>query len=101
MPYDDIISPYALLLVSDGFGVYVPQAFTERVNFERVRNVDPLDWAVIAKGPTDDNSGYWDSWDCILQDAILLDDSGAEYHLWQDGDLWAIPVEDTIPGNDE
>jgi hypothetical protein len=101
MPYDDILSPNALLLVSDGFGVYIPQTFTERVSFERVRNVDPADWAIIAKGPTLDNEHYWEAWDCILSAAILYDDSGAEHHLWQDGDLWAVPMDTAIPGDGE
>ena len=101
MPYDDILSPNALLLVSDGFGVYIPQAFTERVNFERVRNVDPADWAIIAKGPTDDNPDYWEAWDCILSDADITADDGSVYYLWQDGDLWAVPMDTAIPGDDE
>ena len=101
MPYDDILSPNALLLVSDGFGVYIPQAFTERVNFERVRNVDPADWAIIAKGPTDYNLDYWEAWDCILQDADITADDGSVYYLWQDGDLWAVPMDTAIPGDGE
>lgn len=93
MPYDDVLSPYARLLVSDGFGVYIPQVFTERVNFDRLRNVDPEDWAIISKGPTEDNIHYWEAWDCILSAANVTADDGAVYYLWQDGALWAIPVE--------
>ena len=90
MPYDDVLSPNALLLVSDGFGVYIPQVFTERVNFTRLKNADPADWEIISQGP--DTEYYWEAWDCILAGVNLVADDGAEYYLWQDGDLWAIPV---------
>lgn len=90
MPYDDILSPNAIHLISDGFGVYIPKVFTERVNFARLKNADPADWAIIEQGP--DAEYYWEAWDCILAGVNLVADDGAEYYLWQDGDLWAIPV---------
>lgn len=80
----------AVLLLSDARGVYIPRDFTSAVEFTRVHNVTPDDYAILAIGP--DHKEYWEAWMTILDNATITDTDGAEYYLWQDGDLWAIPV---------
>lgn len=82
------------LLVSDAYGIYVPQAFTDRVDYAKVLYIDREDWEIIQQGPTADN--YWEAWDCILSNAIIVSTTGARFYLHQDGDLWAVPVEYTF-----
>mgnify|MGYP001070940851 CR=1 FL=1 len=68
-------------IISDGFGVYIPQMFTER--FEQ-RNISDEDWQIAASGP--DHEWYWEAWDTIQQD---WEGPNGEM-LWQDGDLFLI-----------
>lgn len=87
----------ALLLVSEQRGQYVPQRFAHDVDRDRVRGVSSEDWEILEFGP--DHEHYWDVWDHVLTNATLVDPSGLAHYLWQDGDLWAVPVgaEDSEP----
>jgi hypothetical protein len=80
----------AVLLLSDARGVYIPKDFTSAVPFERTRNILPDDYAILAIGP--DHKEYWEAWMAITDNAHIIADDGSEYYLYQDGDLWAIPV---------
>lgn len=78
----------AVLLVSDGFGIYIPQIFCERHNLEMIVGVDWEDWQNCLDGP--DNPHYWESWETILDNATVLDETGTNWYLYQDQDLWGI-----------
>lgn len=80
----------AVLLVSDGFGIYIPQIFCERHNFEMVIGIDWEDWQTCLDGP--DNPHYWESWETILDNATVLDETGTNWYLYQDQDLWGFKV---------
>lgn len=75
------------LLVPDAAGVYVPQRFVENYDLSIWKGIDQEDVATIKQGP--DHEGYWDAWSNILQSATYSN-GGYQYHLHQDGDLWAI-----------
>lgn len=80
----------ALLLVSDHHGQYVPQRFAHDVDRDVVRGVSSEDWEILEIGP--EHEYYWDVWDHVLTNATLVDPSGIAHYLFQDGDLWAVPV---------
>jgi hypothetical protein len=88
----------AILLLSDARGVYIPRDFTSFIDFTRVRNVTPDDYAILAIGP--DHREYWEAWCTILDNAIVTDTDGNEYYLHQDGDLWAIPIDVNLSEED-
>jgi hypothetical protein len=81
--------PERTLILNDARGVYLPRDFTCNVARERVTNISDEDWATLAAGP--DSEHYWEAWDAVLCDAVVTDDNGAQYGLYQDGDLWLIP----------
>jgi hypothetical protein len=72
------------LLVNDSYGIYIPSEFAKRYGqflTQEQRNdlSDP------------DNEFYWDTWDDVLLSVKITID-GKEFSLYQEGDLWAIPV---------
>lgn len=77
------------LLVSDHYGVYVPQRFA--VTCGDWKGISVVDHEVLLRGPDDENSqNYWDVWDAILYAAKYVDENQNVWHLSQDGDLWAV-----------
>ena len=71
------------LLVSDAWGIYVPQRF--------IQDYDPSAWGIAhVTMPDPDQDGYWDEWDYILSIAKHVDSDGITWHLYQDGDLFAV-----------
>jgi hypothetical protein len=81
----------AILFADSARGVYIPQHFAESVKREYVTGVDSADLDTLANGP-DSCEFYWDVWNDVESRAIVTDpDSGIEYSLYQDGDLWLVP----------
>ena len=70
-------------IVSDGFGIYVPQAFIQGSWFEDFKeSLDPEDVKIIQEGP--EHEHYWEAWEDILWNAKTEDGR----ILYQDGDLF-------------
>lgn len=76
-------------LLNDRHGVYIPAKFIECY--------DPVAWGV-----TDDdkeelsspyNQYYWETWEMVLNNAAYTDKEGNKWHLYQDGDLYAVCYE--------
>jgi len=77
------------LLVSDSWGVYVPQRFA--VTCGDWKGISVEDHEVLLRGPDDEDSqNYWEVWDSILYTATYVDANQNVWSLHQDGDLWAI-----------
>ena len=79
------------LLITDAYGVYIPQTFCE--NFLLIPGQygfqqDDKDIQTCLRGP--DTDGYWDAWESILNRAEYHDYSGNKFLLHQDGDLWLL-----------
>jgi hypothetical protein len=87
-----ITKPDKLLWLNDARGVYIPRDFatslTDRA--KHVTGVNDEQWAILEAGPHN-NESYWDTWDDVLRDAVVTDDNGVKYTLYQEGDLWLIP----------
>lgn len=83
------------ILISSGYGIYIPQMFTEL--FEKKDEVPQLAWNTCKKGPDseDDSYGknydYWDAWTEILDrwEYFSYEGNGCtyKYFLQHDGDL--------------
>ena len=74
------------LLLDSNRGIYIPRDFVEGFDLEEWHvNVDN---AYICKNP--DHEFYWDSWAGILNNAYYIAEDGRKFTLYQDGDLWAL-----------
>lgn len=71
-------------------GIYIPQYFAESIRRDLVQNVTQEDWNILESGP--DHEHYWDAWNDVTSSAILTDDFGDTWTLYQDGDLWLVPA---------
>lgn len=94
----DDLPENAILIASDRYGIYIPQRFAETVDREQAdlggMPQDDLTEClqIVESGP--DAHGYWDAWDDLLCRLTVTDKAtGATYCLWQDGDLWLLPIE--------
>ena len=97
--------PDNAILYADGArGVYIPQHFAESIKRECVEGVSTEDWDILMHDPNGDDcpESYWDTWADVEQSAIVTDPStGVAYRLYQDGDLWLVPVDWNPEGESE
>jgi hypothetical protein len=81
-----------LLWLNDARGIYLPRdfamSFADRA--KHVANVSDEDWAILDAGP--DHEHYWEAWEAVVDGAEVTDDKGQKFTLYQEGDLWLIPV---------
>lgn len=90
----------AILYADSSRGVYIPQYFAESINRECVRGLEGQhNWEDISDAC---NEYYWQSWTVFLDSATVIGpDTGIEYGLWQDGDLWLVPLVDLYASDSE
>ena len=81
----------AIHFASDRHGIYIPQYFAESVHRAKLSGVSDGDMDILLSGP--DHEHYWDAWHDVEQSAILTDDNGVTYCMYQDGDLWLVPTD--------
>jgi hypothetical protein len=79
------------LLLDGAHGIYVPQRFSQVVSPSVVENVSSEDWFILSQGP--DHEFYWEAWETVLNNAILVGPTGSRYCLEQDGDLFICLLE--------
>lgn len=94
---DDIDLKHATLLVDAAHGIYVPQYFAQTTPRDLLSGVSEQDWLILEAGP--DHEWYWEAWDDVLSNAVITDDDGTVYYLYQDGDLWLVPSAATNDDN--
>jgi hypothetical protein len=78
----------AVLLIDSHHGQYIPQLFADKFGQfieNEAYNADLL---------SPDGEFYWESWEYVL-DNTTIQIEGKPYTLYQDGDLFALPVEVT------
>ena len=81
----------AKLYLCDSRGIYIPRNFIDQTHADCITGIS--DWVkqALSEGPKCE--GYWDAWEVCLADCIVTSKvDGAQYTLYQDGDLWLIPV---------
>jgi hypothetical protein len=85
----------ALLWLDSNRGIYLPQAFAQSFldRASAVSGVSDEDWAILEAGP--DHEWYWETWAHVEDNAIVTAaGDGTRYRLYQDGDLWLVPVDE-------
>lgn len=84
--------PEMMLWLEDTRGIYIPQAFAKsfRDREKDVAGVSPESWATLEVGPEDE--WYWDIWDSVRDNAIVTDEHGNKYTVYQEGHCWLVPV---------
>ena len=81
------------ILVDDCLGIYAPQRFAEDYK-SQVKNADELEeeFDILKDGPS--NEQYWDAWDHVINNAVLVGASGKEYWIeLDDGGVFATPIQ--------
>jgi hypothetical protein len=80
-----------MLWLSDARGVYIPRDFVESFDDfdKRVKGVTAEDKATLLQGP--DAEFYWEAWDNVLANAVVTDENGIEYTVYQESDCWLVP----------
>lgn len=73
------------------YGIYIPQYFAEAVDRDRVENISDEQYEILLEGP--DSEFYWDVWVEVEESAVITDSNGQKFSLYQDGDLWLVPLE--------
>ena len=87
-----MMKPEPLLWLDDHRGIYIPRDFANSfANREKdVSGVDAEDWEILEAGP--DHEHYWEAWDDVCDRATVTDEHGVQYHVYQDGACWLIPL---------
>lgn len=81
-----------ILLITDGFGRYIPQMWADGFTPEEAAKYGISQWAIEQCQAGPDAEHYWEAWDDVLNSATLTDGRGTVWHLYQDGDLWQVPA---------
>lgn len=86
------------LLLSDTRGIYIPRDFLSIQNICNKDGTEITDTNVLEalEGLKDpDGEHYWDDWCTVCDDVYVFSkDTDDVYLLYQDGDLFAISVDD-------
>jgi len=83
-----------ILLVDCHNGIHIPRIFAQTYNYaENFKNYSEIeaDLNDLSKANSIDSEDYFETFDIIMHTAILLID-GNEYYIYQNDDLWAMPV---------
>ena len=88
----------AVLIADSHHGQYIPQIIVAG----EINNpawdwsaVDQDDINAVISGP--ENEWYWEAWCNIESNVRITDKNGLEYFLYQNDDVWAVPVGVDIP----
>ncbi len=102
----DQLPETAELYLDGSRGQYIPQAFFE------VTRADCINWTcddetrkwILESCADPANEDYWEAWNEVEGSGRLTvtnPDTEVEYTLYQDGDLWLIPVNAEWPEEEE
>jgi hypothetical protein len=85
--------PEPMLWLNDGRGVYIPRDFANSFadRAKSVTGVDAETWTILESGP--DHEWYWVAWEDVENDAIITDENGVKFRVYNDSDCWLIPVD--------
>jgi hypothetical protein len=83
--------PNMILWLSDNRGRYIPRDFalSFKNRAKSIIGVSDDDWKTLKAGP--DDEWYWEAWENVLNNAVVTDENGVKYTVYQDGDCWLIP----------
>ena len=76
-------------IIDSNRGIYIPQQFAKNWGSSCISGVSLRELEILINGP--ENPDYFDVWDDILLSVHFMFD-GVECTLYEDNDLWAVPV---------
>ena len=80
-----------VVLVDGTSGAHVPRIFARQYadgwTGIAAEDLKTLRGGLLSGDPT----GYWETWDNMLNTARYVDQEGVTWQLWHDGDLFMIP----------
>lgn len=79
----------SLLYLDDWRGVNIPRDFVDTTYRECISGVKQEDLDACSDP---DGEWYWEAWDTVCRNAVITDNAGNKFTLYQDGALWLIPV---------
>jgi len=81
--------PQPQLLLDCHHGMYIPKLFLEQYSSRLVKELTAEEKRDLNHP---EQEFYWDVWNTVIENSILLDDDDNFYYLCEnDGDLWAVP----------
>jgi hypothetical protein len=83
------MKPEIILFLSDARGVYIPRDFAKDIKRIAVSGISDEDYEILESGP--DHEWYWEAWHSVCENAVITDDKGVKYRVYQDGDCFLIP----------
>lgn len=95
----DTSKPDMMLWLDDHRGIYIPRDFAKSFanRDKHVTGVSTKYWAILEAGP--DHELYWDTWSSVCDTAIITDDNGHKFRVYQDGACGLVP--EGMEWNDE
>lgn len=88
------------ILCDSAHGQYIPQIMTTLLHGAGWQHITDENVAIANAGP--DHEWYWENWNNILTNATFTDpNTGDEWSLHQDGDLFAVCVARMSPEENE
>lgn len=75
-------------LIDGNRGIYIPQQFV-KIWGPFSKGITDNQMQILLSGP--DNNDYWDTWIDVVDNVVFLFD-GERHTLYEDGDLFAVPV---------
>ena len=76
-------------LIDGNRGIYIPQQFAKNWGDAVLFGASKKEIQILIEGP--ENQDYWDCWAYVV-DNIRFTFDGIECTLFEDNDLWAVPV---------
>lgn len=92
----------AILVADSHHGIYIPKLVAEEIitGYLKVKNKEDILWELSELGDPE-NENYWEAWEDLMNQVILTGLKGKEYYLYQDEDVWAIPVGESAYADDD
>ena len=86
------INENAILLADSHHGIYIPKLIAEEIisGNIKVKNREEI-LSALAELGNPENEFYWEAWEELCDNAVLLGKTGEEFYIYQDDDVWAIP----------
>lgn len=81
------------MLCDSHHGQFIPQIMARSLFDAGWSGIDLGDVVELEAGPYE-SEWYWETWECILNNAQFIDENGETWYLHEDCDLWAVTQKD-------
>jgi hypothetical protein len=81
------------LLLDGNRGIYIPKQFIDTYGVNEWEGITQEQRDILSNPEHED---YFEVWQEVLENAFIIED-GIKHTLYQDGDLWLVAENETIP----